>query len=98
MCIVVYLFSYVATVKDLIDQYYDYLLFNMDGHIVTKLMISQQLLNERIVMNTSNDHQKSCLILQQMRLMDMQTLESFGKLLLTDNNQKHIGKMLIDGE
>ena len=88
----------MKTVKDFIDHYYDYLLVNMDGHIVTKLMISQQLLNERIVTNTSNDYQKSYLILQHVRLMDTQTLESFGKMLLSDDNQKHIGKLLIDGE
>ena len=70
----------------------------MDGHIVAQLMVSQQLLNEGAVINASNDYQKTCLILQQLRLMDMQTLNSFGEMLLTDNNQKHVGKMLIDGE
>ena len=70
----------------------------MDGHIVTKLMVSQPLINEGAIMNASNDYQKTCLILQQLRLMDMQSLESFGEMLLTDNNQKHVGKMLIDGE
>ena len=70
----------------------------MDGHIVTQLMVSQQLINERAIMNASNDYQKNCLILQQLRLMDMQTLESFGELLQTNNNQKYVGKILIDGE
>ena len=70
----------------------------MNGHIVTQLMVSQQLLNERTIMNASNDYHKNCLILQQLRLMDLQTLESFGELLQTSNNQKHVGKMLIDGE
>ena len=92
------MFCSIATVNDFIDYYYDYLLVNMDGHMVTKLMISQQLLNEAMVINASNDYQKSCLILQQMRIMDMQTLQSFGEFLLTDNSQRHIGKMLIDGE
>ena len=70
----------------------------MDGHVVTQLMISRQLLNKGIVMNTSNDYQKSSLILQQVRLMDIQTLQIFSNMLLTDDRQRHIGKMLIDGE
>ena len=93
-----WLFCLIATVKDLIDYYYDYLLVDMDGHIVAQLMVSQQLLNKGPVMNASNDYQKNCLILQQLRLMDMQALESFGEMLLTDNKQKHVGKMLINGE
>ena len=70
----------------------------MDGHIVTQQMVSRTLINEGAIMNASNDYQKNCLILQQLRLMDKQTLESFGEILLTDDNQKHLGKMLIDGE
>ena len=92
------LFVLIATVKDFIDHYYDYLLVNMDGYTVTQLMIFQQLLNKGILMNASNDYQQNCLILQQLRLTDMQTLESFGESLLTDKNQKHIGGILIDGE
>ena len=82
----------------MIDYYYGYLVVNIDSHIVTQLMVSQQLINERAIMNASNDYQKNCLILQQLRLMDMQTLESFGELLQTNNDQKHVGKLLIDGE
>ena len=70
----------------------------MDGQIVTQLMVSHRLLNEQIVMNTSNDYQKNCIILQQARLMDIQTLVSFSELLLTNDSQKHIGTILNDGE
>ena len=92
------MFCHIATIKDFIDYYYDYLSINMDGHVVSQLMVSKQLLNKCVVVNASHNYHKSCLILQQMRLMDMQTLETFAELLVVDSNQKHIGKMLIEGE
>ena len=94
----VLLFCHIATVKDFIDHYYDYLSVNMDAKVVTKLMVSQELLSEDIVVAASNDYHKNCLILQQVRLMNVQSLVSFSKLLLTNDSQKHIGTMLIDGK
>ena len=70
----------------------------MDAEVVTKLMVSQQLLNENIVMAASSDYHKNCLILQQVRLMNVQSLVSFGKLLLTNDSQKYISSILIDGK
>ena len=90
------LFCHIATVKDFIDHYYDYLSVNMDAEVVTQLMVSQQLLSED-VMAASSDHLKNCLILQQFRLINVQSLLSFGKLLLTNDSQKHIGTMFVDG-
>ena len=94
----VLLFCYIATVKDFINHYYDYLSVNMDAEVVTQLMVSQQLLSEDIVMAASSDYQKNCLILQQIRQMNVQSLVSFSESLLTNDVQKHIGTMLIDGK
>ena len=94
----VLLFCHIATVKDFIDRYYDYLSVNMDAEVVTRLMVSQQLLSEDIVMAASSDHHKNTLILQQVRLMNVQSLVSFGELLLTNDSQKHIGTMFVDGK
>jgi len=93
----VLLFCHIATVKDFINHYYDYLSVNMDAELVTQLMVSQQLLSEDIVMAASSDYQKNCLILQQARLMNAQTLVTFGELLLSNDSQKHIGTMLTNG-
>ena len=93
----VLLFCHIATVKDFINHYYDYLSVNMDAELVTQLMVSQQLLSEDIVMAASSDYQKNCLILQQVRLMNVQMLVSFVELLLTNDSQKHIGTILIQG-
>jgi len=70
----------------------------MDAELVTQLMVSHQLLSKDIIMAASSDYQKNCLILQQIILMNVQTLVSFGKLLLTIDSQKHIGTMLTDGK
>ena len=92
------MFCHIATVKDFIDHYYDYLLVSLDSEIVTQLMVSQQLLSEGTIMAASSDYQRNYLALQRVRLMNKQTLLSFGKLLLMSDSQKHIGKMLIDGK
>ena len=94
----VLLFCHIATVKDFINHYYDYLSVNMDAEVVTQLMVSQQLLSEDIVMAASSDYQKNCLILQQVRQMNVQSLVSFSESLLSNDIQKHIGTMLIDGK
>ena len=94
----VLLFCHIATVKDFIDHYYDYLSVNMDAEVVTQLMVSQQLLSEDVVMNALNDYHKSCIILQQVRLMNLQSLVSFSELLQANDSQKCIGVMLIDGK
>ena len=49
-------------------------------------------------MAASSGYQKICLILQQFGQMNVQSLVSFSKLLLTNDVQKHIGTMLIDGK
>ena len=94
----VLLFCHIATVKDFISHYYDYLSVNMDAEVVTQLMVSQQLLSEDIALAASSDYQKNCIILQQMTMMNVQSLVSIGELLLMIDSQKHIGTMLSDGK
>ena len=93
----VLLFCHIATVKDFINHYYDYLSVNMDTEVVTQLMVSKQLLSENIVMAASSNYQKNCLILEQVTFMDVQSLVSFAELLLMSDSQKHIGEHLIQG-
>ena len=88
---------HVATVKDFIDHYYDYLSVNMNTEVAVPLMISQQLLSEDVVMTAQSSYHKSCLILQQVRLMDTKTLMSFCQMLKASHSQ-HIGETLINGE
>ena len=94
MCIIV---CHIATVKDFVNHYYDYLSVNMDAKVVTQLMVSQQLLSEDTVMAASSDYQKNYLILEQVTLMNVQSLVSFTELLVTTDSQKHIGEHLIQG-
>ena len=94
MCIAV---CHIATVKDFINHYYDYLSVNMDAEVVTQLMVSKQLLSEETVMVASSDYQKNYLILEQLTLMDVQSLVTFNELLLTNDSQDHIGKVLAYG-
>ena len=89
---------YTATVKDFIDHYYDYLSVNMDAEVVMQLLISQKLLREDAVMAAQSGYHKSCLILQQVRLMEVKALVTFCQLLRTNHSHKSIGEILINGE
>ena len=92
------MFCHIATVRDFVNHYYDYLLVNMDAEVVTQLMVSQKILNEHIVKYATSDYQKNSLILQQVALMNEQAVIAFSQLLVTNDNQKHIGTTLINGE
>ena len=81
--------NYAETVQDFIDHYYDYLSANMDAEVVADLMISQQLLSEDIVMTAQSSYHKNCLILQQLRLMNVETLILVGELLQGNTSQLH---------
>ena len=87
------IFCHIATVKDLVKHNYDYLIVNMDAEVVTRLMVTQQLLNEDIVKDAVSDNQTNYLISQQE-----QTLYSFSQMLKTNDSHKHIGAMLIKGK
>ena len=89
---------HVATVKDFIDYYCDYLSVNMDAEVVMQLMISQQLLSEDVVVAAQSSYHKSCLILQQVRLMDSKGLVSFCELLKANTSLRNIGEMLHNGK
>ena len=84
--------------KDFINHYYDYLSVNMDAEVVTQLMVSKQLLSEDVVMAASSAYQKNYLILEQLILMDVQSLLSFTEMLLSSDSQNHTGKILSDGK
>ena len=63
-----------------------------------QLMISQQLLSEDIVMTAQSNYHMACLILEQLRLMDIQALVCFSKLLQESMSQKNIGILLLNGK
>jgi len=69
----------------------------MDAEVVARLMISQQLLSEDIVMLAQSCYHKNCLILEQVRLMNQEALATFVNLLVADDSQKHIGNVLCNG-
>ena len=69
----------------------------MDAEVVAQLMISQQLLSEDILMTAQSSYHKKFLIIQQLRLMDVQTLIGFGEMLQGSTSQSHIGNVLCTG-
>ena len=72
----------------------------MDCDLIVQHMLTQQLVNENEVQNfkrATSRYQKNCLLLERIRLMDMQRLESFCKLLRSFESQKHIADVLMNG-
>ena len=64
-------------------------------------MLTKQLLNEEEIQNLANSassYQKNCLLLEKIRLMDMERLESFCKLLKSIDGQKHVADVLVNGK
>ena len=73
----------------------------MDADIVVQKMLTQQLLNDKeveILMNAASNYQKNYLLLEKIRLMNMQALELFCKLLWSCDSQKHIADVLVNGK
>ena len=64
-------------------------------------MLTKKLLNEEEIQNLANaasSYQKNCLLLEKIRLMDMERLELFCKLLKSIDSQKHIADVLVNGK
>ena len=73
----------------------------MDCDLLVQHMLTQQLVNENEVQNfkkATSRYQKNCLLLERIRLLDMQRLESFCKLLRSFESQKHIADVLVNGK
>ena len=70
----------------------------MDADVIVQLMISQQLLSEDIVMTAPSLYNKNRLILEQVRLMNTQTMMSFCELLKGDQSQREIGETMFSGK
>jgi len=69
----------------------------MDAEAVMQLMISQQLLNEDVVMAAQSSYHKTCLILEQLRLMDAKALISFSELLQENSSLRNVMILFLNG-
>ena len=72
----------------------------MDADLIVQPMLTKQLLNQeeyQNLMNANSRYQKNCLLLEKIRLLDIQALELFCKLLQSFDSQKHIADVLVNG-
>ena len=95
----IYHFCFAATVTEFIDQFYDYLSVNMNGDLVLKMMVSQQQIawKDDVMTAAQSCYHKNCLILEKARVMDIQALLSFCKMLQENESQNSIGNLLTKG-
>ena len=73
----------------------------LDADFVVHEMITQKLFTEDELHSVSvatSKYQKSCLVLEKVRLMNIASLISFCNLLQNIDHQKHIGSTLLYGK
>lgn len=90
-----------ATSKDVIDYFNHFLTTEMDCDSILQHSLTKQLLNDqevRTIMGAVSDHQKNCLVVEKVRLMETNSLESFCELLQKFDCQKHIANVLLNGK
>jgi len=83
------------------DYFYQYLSQEMDADLVAQQMHSLNLLNQNELNTTMvaiNKYQKNCLILEKVRIMDVDSLTTFCKMLESYDHQKHLGIALFKGK
>ena len=93
----------LETPMDIIDHYYHYLSQEIDGDLIVEKMISLQspVLNQddiTFLMTAINQYQKSCLMLEKVRLMDVSSLTTFCNMLESIDHQKHMAAVLLNGK
>ena len=91
------------TPVEIIDHYYHYLSQEMDADLMAQQMVSLQssLLNKDdivFISTAENQYQKSCYMLEKIRLMDLHSLITFCRLLESIDHQKHLGTLLLNGK
>ena len=73
----------------------------MDSDLLIQHMSSHQLLDDQevhTIMSAASDYQKNCLVLERIRLMEIQPLVSFCEKLQMFDSQKHIASVLLNGK
>ena len=97
----VHIFGTVDTGKDIIDHYYHYISTEMNADLIVHSLLSQHLLNKdevKNLMNAASGYQKNILLVEKIRLMDIEKLKTFFKLLQSLDSHKHISDVLVHGK
>ena len=93
--------AFIASTKDIIDHFSQYLTTEMDSDLIVQHMLSQKLINDQefhTIISGTSDYHRNCLILERARLMDTQSLMCFCKILQIFDCQKHIANVLSKGK
>ena len=84
-------------VGQIISEYYTYLEAHMDADSVSHMMQCEHLITDddyEAITTAPNDAKMNCLLLQYVKLMDMEKLLRFCSILKSIETQQHIGNSL----
>ena len=73
----------------------------MDSDLIVEHMLSQRLLGDQqvhAIMSAGSSFQRNRLVLENIRLMDTESLLSFCEILQLFDCQKHIASVLLKGK
>ena len=85
----------------MISHYYCFLLENLDGSIISQLMLEIKLLTEDDLVHCAkmfSDHQKNAFLMDHLLAMGTASIMEFCHLLQNTENLQDIGTMLVNGK
>ena len=101
MVILLIFFHTLATPTEVISHYYCLLLENLDGSVISHLMLDIRLLTEDDLVHCAklcSDHQKNAFLMDHLLAMGTASIVEFCHLLQNTENLQEIGTMLVNGK
>ena len=95
------LILYTATSAEVIDHYYYLLADNLDNSVICQAMLKLEVISEECLMNSAkmySDYQKNAYLLDHLLIQDASKIVEFCHSLHSAENEREIGKMLVNGE
>ena len=85
----------------MISRYYCFLLENIDGSVISQLMLETKLLTEDDLVHCAkmcSDYQKNAFLMDHLLAMGTASIVEFCHLLRNTENLQEIGTMLVTGK
>ena len=90
-----------ATPAEVIDHYYCFLADNLDSSTVCQTMLKLEVITEGDVVDSAkmcSDYQHNAFLLDKLLMTDKSNIIRYCRMLQSTENEKEIGKMLMNGE
>ena len=92
---------FLATPAEVIDHYYCFLADNLDNSVISQTMLKLKVITEEDLIDSAkmcSDYQQNAFLLDQLLITDTSKVNEFCHMLQSTENEREIGKMLVNGE